>query len=295
MSVQTGDVAKAGPGRAPSPGVWIAAAAEIAVALAIATLMLRTGHTTATPGHGAPGMADMRSPSVPESGWDPVLFVAAGLTAAAMFWWLTTRARGAALLAAAGLVGIGTSETVRVMALHSHLVGMAALEALLVGVPLLLVATVRRDQSTAGARNSRIATAGVLIALTLNSALLIGLHLPAVHNRGAHQDIVPLPLALFVVVTGLAYWGSIVLTPGRVRPAVRRGALIIGQEVAAILGLAAVLRPSARTHHPTALGLSPAVDQRLGGVLMLVACAAVTLPLARRLEPQRLRTERNVH
>jgi len=295
MSVQTGDVAKAGPSRAPSPGVWIAAAAEIAVALAIATLMLRTGDTAATSGHGAPGMADMRSPSVPGSGWDPVLFVAAGLTAAAMFWWLTTRARVAALLAAAGFVGIGTSETVRVMALHSHLVGMAALEALLVGVPLLLVATVRRDPPTSGSRNSRISTAVVLIAVTLNSALLIGLHLPAVHNRGAHLDIVPLRLVLLVVLTGLAYWGAILLTAGRVGPAMRRGALIIGQEVAAVLGLANVLRPSAHAHHHTALGLSPAMDQRLGGMLMLVACAAVTLPLAKHLERQRLRTERNVH
>ncbi len=293
MSVQAGDAAKVGHSRPLSPGVWIAAAAEIAVALAIATLMLRTGDTAATTGHGAPDMADMRSPSAPESGWDPVLFVAAGLTAAAMFWWLATRARIPAILAAAGLTGIGTSATVRVMALHSHLVGMAALEALLVGVPLLLVATVRRER--AASRHSRIWTAGVLVAVALNSALLIGLHLPAVHDHGAHLDIVPLWLTLLVVATGLGYWGAILLTAGRVGPAWRRGALIIGQEVAAILGLAAVLRPSAHTQHGGVLGLSPAVDQRLGGVLMLVACAAVTLPLAKRLEPQYLRTERDVH
>lgn len=295
MSVRAGDAAKVGHSRPLSPGVWIAAAAEIAVALAIATLMLRTGDTAATSGHGAPDMADMRSPSAPESGWDPVLFVAAGLTAASMFWWLATRARITTILAAAGLTGIGMSETVRVMALHSHLVGMAALEALLVGVPLLLVATVRREQPTAGSRHSRIWTAGVLVAVALDSALLIGLHLPAVHDHGAHLDILPLWLTLLVVVTGLAYWGAILLTAGRVGPAWRRGALIIGQEVAAVLGLAAVLRPSAHTHHPNALGLSSAMDQRLGGVLMLVACAAVTLPLAKRLEPQNLRTERDVH
>jgi cytochrome c oxidase assembly factor CtaG len=295
MSLRAGDVPKVDHTRPLSPGVWIAAAAEIAVALAIATLMLRTGGTAPATGHAAPGMSDMRSSSAHESGWDPVLFVAAGLTVAAMFWWLATRARIPAILAAAGLAGIGTSETVRVMALHSHLVGMAALEALLVGVPLLLVATVRQDPHTAGAGHSRICTAWVLIAVALNSALLIGLHLPPVHNRGAHLDIVPLWLTLFVVATGLAYWGAILLTAGRVGPAWRRGALIIGQEVAAVLGLAAVLRPSPHTHHCNALGLSPTMDQRLGGVLMLVACAVVTLPLAKRSELQRLRTERDVH
>ncbi|MGO9151861.1 hypothetical protein [Mycobacterium sp.] len=295
MSLRAGDVTKVDHGRPLSAGVWIAAAAEVAVALAIATLMLRTGDAAPAPGHGVPGMADMRSPSSHESDWHPVLFVAAGLTAATMLWWLATRARIAALLAAAGLIGIGTSETVCVMALHSHLVGMAALEALLVGVPLLSIAAVRPDRPTAGAKYSTFWTAGVIVAVVLNSALLIALHLPAVHNHGAHLDIVPRWLTLFVVMTGLAYWGAILLTAGRVGPAVRRGALIIGQEVAAILGLAALIRPSAHTHHSNALGLSPNVDQRLGGVLMLVACAVVTLPLAKRIESQRLRTECNVH
>ena len=48
-------------------------------------------------------------------------------------------------------------------------------------------------------------------------------------------------------------------------------------------------------NHTTLLGLSASLDQRLGGALMLVTCAAVTLPLAKRLERQQLRTESDVH
>ena len=147
--------------------------------------------------------------------------------------------------------------------------------------------------------HSRLWSAWVVIAVALNSALLVALHLPAVHSRGAELDMVPLWLALVVVVVGLSYWAAILVTAGRVPSAVRRGALIIGQEVAAILGLAALIRPSAYMHHTNAFGLAPAVDQRLGGVLMLVTCAAVTLPLAKRLElpqsPRQLRTESDVH
>ena len=299
MRVQAADATPVDHTPRPSPGVWIAAAAEIAVALGVATLMLKSGDTGSAAEHDMPGMTGMPPSPSPQFGWQPSLLIVAGCTAAVLIWWLATRARVPAILAAAGLAFLGTSQTVRVMALQSHLVAMAALEALLVAVPLLLIAALRRVQPTAGSGHSRPWTAGVIIAVVLNSGLLMVLHSPAVHSRGADLDMVPLWLALLAVAIGLSYWAAILVTAGRVPPGVRRGALILGQEVAAILGLAALLRPSVHLHHINPLGLSPTVDQRLGGVLMLVTCAAVTLPLAKRLEQQKvarqLRTERNVH
>jgi cytochrome c oxidase assembly factor CtaG len=270
----------------------MAAAAEIAVAVGVATLVLRTGETTDAAG---PGSSGVHPPQSPQFHWSSAIFTGAGFTTAMLIWWLATRARIPAVLAAAGLVGLAASETGRVMTLQSHLVAMAELEALLVAVPVLLIAAARRGRPAAGSGHSRPWTVWVVIAVILNSALLIALHLPAVHRHGAHLGMVPLWLTLLVIAIGLGYWAAILITAGRVRPALRRNALILGQEVAAILGLAALLRPFPHTQHINPLGLSPTVDQRLGGVLMVVTCAAVTLPLAKRLEQQQLRTELNVH
>jgi len=213
-----------------------------------------------------------------------------------LVWWLVARARIPAVLTAAGLVGLGVSGPVRAMAVQSHLVAMTVLDALLVGVPLLIIATLpRRPATTTGSGQSRVWTGWVIGAVALNSVLLIALHLPAFHRRGAHLDMVPLWLTLLVVLIGLSYWAAIILTAGRVRPALRRGALVIGQEVAAILGLAALLGPDPHMHHTNPLGLPPTVDQRLGGILMLATCAAVTLPLAKYIEQQPFPMEHDVH
>lgn len=224
--------------------------------------------------------------------WHITTLAVAVLSAAMLAWWLTTRARVPAVIAAAGLIEVCVSDEVRVMAIASHLVAMAALEGLLVAAPLLLVAALPRRSRPAV---SSLWTAGVVVAVMLNSALLIALHLPAVHDRGMDLASVPLWLTGLALVIGLGYWAAILLTAGRVRSAVRRGALVIGQEVAAILGLAALIRPSPAMRHADPLGLSPVTDQRVGGLLMLITCAAVTLPLAKRLEAQQLRSECNVH
>jgi len=282
-------------GPRPSRSLWIAAAVEIGVAVAVSAIVLHAGHAPPATDGSASGMASMHSHRSVEPHWSAGTLVAAALAAAMLAWWLATRARIPAVLTAAGLVWLGASDTVRSLAVHSHLVAMAALEALLVAVPLLLIASLPRRAPDTGARRSLAWTVWVVVAVILNSALLIALHLPAVHNRGADLDMLPLWLALLIVVVGLAYWGAILLTTRGVRPALRRGALIVGQEVAAILGLATLIGPNPHMNHAGALGLSANLDQRLGGMLMLVTCAAVTLPLANRLERQQLRTEPNVH
>jgi hypothetical protein len=280
MSSPAADVTPVGANPQLSPRLWIAAAAEIAVAVAVAAVMLNArDHST---------MGDMAGPQPTQFHWHLVFFVATGLTAATLVWWLVTRTRIPALLTAAGLLVLSTSETVRAMALQSHLVAMAALEALLVAAPLLLIAAMRRDQPTANPEHTGLSTLFVVIAVALNSALLIALHLPSVHDRGAALTMVPQWLTLVAATVGLSYWAAILTTAGRVKPALRRGALIVGQEVAAILGLAALVGGHPHMHHTTVLGLPATLDQRLGGALMLVTCAAVTLPLAKHLEQQRL-------
>ena len=288
MQTHTAEGAPTVTDRRLSPGLWVAAVAEIAVAFVVATIILRTGHSSSMP-----DMEDMlgTEPRAAHIHWQSTTIVAAVVTAVALAWLAATRARVAAVLAAAGLVGIGASDEVRTLSLQSHLVAMATLEALLVAAPLLLLAAVP-PRSGAVRSRSPIWTAPVVSAVAINSALLIALHLPAVHDRGMDLATVPLWLAAVVVVCGLGYWAAILLTA--VAPGLRRGALVVGQEVAAIMGLAALIHPTPM-RHTNALGLSPDLDGRLGGILMLVTCAAVTLPLAKRLTPQQPGTEHHVH
>ncbi|MGH3556165.1 MAG: hypothetical protein ACRDTK_01340 [Mycobacterium sp.] len=287
MPLKPADSMPVDTGRRLSAGLWVAAGVEIAVAVAVAALILHADHAMPAP--------DMHPSRSAEAIWHIGISIFVGFSAVTLAWWLATRARVSAMLAAAGLAGLATSETVRTMAVQSHLVGMAALEVLLVAVPLLLVAAFGTAVPTTGFTHSRVWTVGVIITVILNSVLLIVLHLPSVHGEGAYLGIVPLWLAAVVVVIGLSYWTAILITAGRVLPGLRRGALIVGQEVAAILGLAALLGPSPNMQHINPLGLSATLDQRLGGLLMLIACAAVTLPLAKRREQQQLRMECNVH
>ena len=278
-----------------SPRLWFAAGIELAVAILVGAILLHyrnDEHAT----HSMPGGHSHHYAAQPL--WTPAI-VATVLTAAALVWWAISRTRIAAVLAGTGLVLVAASEPVRVMAAQSHLVAMAALEAMLVAAPLLLVSALQRGRRASIPRRSGVWTAGVIVAVGCYGAFLIVIHLPSVHNSATGMGAVPMWIATLTVVTGFGYWTAILLTAERVAPRVRRSALIVGQEVAAILGMAALVLPSSSRQHANPLGLSTSMDQRLGGILMIIACAAVTLPLISRLDdapvPQHFRTEHDVH
>ncbi|TAM65256.1 hypothetical protein [Mycobacterium sp.] len=294
MQTHTADPATADI-RRPSPGLWLAASAEIAVALVVATILFSSRHASPPMSHSdMASMPDM-SPKPVQIHWQATTLIFAALTVAALIWWLATRARIPAVVAAVGLIAVGASGEVRAMSVQSHLVAMAALEALLVAAPLLFIGALRPRQSSAAVSRSALWMAPVILAVALNSTLLIALHVPAVHDRGMDLAAVPLWLAPLVVSVGLVFWATILLTTRHVDPRVRRCAMIVGQEVAAILGLAVLIRPFPYMHHANPFGLSSAVDQRLGGILMFAACAAAAMPLAKRIAPQEHRTEDHVH
>jgi hypothetical protein len=220
-------------------------------------------------------------------------------TVAVLLWWAASRARTPALLAAVGLITLASSEPVRIMSLQSHLVAMAALEVVLVAAPLLVITALRTAHARVTVGGSKLWTACVVTAALLNSVFLVALHIPQIHVRGMGLAAVPLWLTGVAVLVGLGFWAAILLTGGHVQPALRRRALIVSQEVAVILGLAALLVPSPYPHHANPLRLTAELDQRLGGALMVLTCAAVTLPLARRLQErqatQPIRMERHVN
>lgn len=270
-----------------TPKLFLAAGLEIGAAVAVAALVMRGTHRPEPSGHvhSHSGMAGMY-PEAAAAHWSVATIGAGVFAAGALLWWLSTRSRAGAALAAAGLAVLAASPAVRTLSVTSHLVAMAALEVLAVAVPLLLVAAVRRPAPTDPDRSTLTYTSAVIAAAVCYSGMLIVLHLPVVHDRAGQLALLPLWLVPVVTAVGIAYWASILATAGRVRTSVRRRALIVGQEVGAILGLAAIIRPDTGMAHSNPLGISAQLDQRLGGVLMLVTCAAVTLPLMKKLAPQ---------
>lgn len=274
-----------------TPGVWIAAVAELAVAVAVAVL-IQFGQATPAPA----SMSDM--PVMPSTHhgtqqltWSAGSLAVVLLTAATLACWLVTRARVLAVCAAFGLVAVVMSGPVRALAMQSHLVAMAALELALVVAPLLLVTATPRPQSSDAAKRSPTWTIGVIAAATSFGVFLTVLHLPHTHRLIENLTAIPAWLPLVAVVIGVSYWSGILLTADRVGATVRRTALIGGQEVGAILGLAALVLPSSDTHHASPLGISSMLDQRLGGALMVLTCAAAALPMLRRLDREQLAPE----
>ncbi|MGV0577880.1 hypothetical protein ABQE57_00855 [Mycolicibacterium elephantis] len=265
--------------RPPWPRLWLAAGAEIGVAVIVAVILFRStiASSSADPHFGAHA-----HPYMAQAHWSPAIVVAGAATAALFLWWVVTRNRVSAVLTAVGLVAVAGSQPARVIALQSHLVGMLMLEAVLVAVPLLLLSTRQIRPATAPVR-SPVWVVLVAGAVAGYSALLIALHLPSVHGATGLRGV-PLWLVALTLGVGIAYWAAILLTAGRVTTKVRLRALLLGQEVGAVLGLAAVILPLPIMVHDNVFGLSGVTDQRLGGVVMLLTCAAVTLPLARHIQ-----------
>jgi hypothetical protein len=279
--------------RRPHARTWLLAAAELAAAVLLARLIAWTAHTPASAhGHGhemsdMPGMAGMSNmpgkAAAPAADWGWLEYTAIAVTAAALVWWLLLRQSVAAVPAAAGAAVLAASPAVRVLAIQSHLIAMVELELLLVVVPLLLIAATNRRVEHLSARRSRNWTVFTVVAALLYSALLIAIHLPAVHSRNTEFGSVPLWVVAVALSIGLAYWSAVLRTAARVPAKIRRAALFGAQEVAAFVGLLSLFGAWGAMADGSPLGISMVWDQRLGGVFMIATCGAVTLPIARRI------------
>jgi hypothetical protein len=265
--------------RRPHARTWLLAAVELAAAIVVARLIGWTAQTPATApvgGHGMSGMAGMAA--TPTARWGWMEYTAIGVVAAALAWWLLLRQS-----AAAGAAVLAASPALRVLATQSHLIAMVELELVLVIVPLLVLAAAKPRGQRLSARRSRNWTMFTVVAALLYSGLLIVIHLPAVHSRSAELDAVPLWVVALALAIGMAYWPAVLRTAGRVPTRIRRAALFGAQEVAAFIGLLSLFGAWGAMAHSSPLGISMAWDQRLGGVFMMATCAAVTIPIARRI------------
>lgn len=272
----------------PSLRLWLLAAAELAAAALVAKLMVSGSQRASTvEHHDIPGMPGMTESIPPAPHWDWGEGAALGVALAAFVWWRRSKRSIAALCTAAGLVVLAASQPIRVLATQSHLVAMTALEILLVFVPLLVLAALpaRRVQADelSGPRGLWTLLTGV--AAMLYAGLVLVIHLPPLHHRSAQIGLVPLWVPAVLTLVGCFYWTAILRTDGHVTLNARRAALVGAQELMAFVGLLAIFGAGTSMNHANRLGISQAWDQRLGGMLMMVACAAVAIPIARRLIP----------
>jgi hypothetical protein len=270
--------------RRPHARTWLLAAVELAAAILVARLIGWTAHNPASAPVGDHGMSGMPGmPAAPAAHWGWMEYTAIGVAAAALACWLLLRQPLAAVPAATGAAVLAASPAVRVLATQSHLIAMVELELVLVIVPLLVLVAANPRAERLSARGSRTSTVFTVVAALLYSALLIVIHLPAVHSRGAELDAVPLWVVALALAIGMAYWPAVLRTAGRVPTQIRRAALFGAQEVAAFIGLLSLFGAWGAMAHSSPLGISMVWDQRLGGVFMMATCAAVTIPIARRI------------
>jgi hypothetical protein len=252
----------------PPVRTWLLAAAELSAALIVVRLFGWIQHPqTACHHHGnaMAGMPNMSESTAPQIHWGLLEYVSIGAAVAALGWWLVRRESVAAVVAVAALATFAASPAVRGLASQSHLIAMVALELLMVACPLLLLREPPRPSVCRPARRSGWTMFGAASAV-LYAGLLIAIHLPAVHRHGAGG---PLWVAAVELVIGIAYWFGVLCTADRVTTRARRVMLLGAQEVAAFIGL---------------LSLAGATwDQRVGGVFMMATCAAVTIPVARKI------------
>jgi hypothetical protein len=274
------DVAPSG---RPAGRVWFIATLEIIGAIVVARLILSTSSQPSTAHH--EHMTGMRHGLISQPHWYTYHFGILLLVVLALGVWLVTRSAIPALVVVGGIVMLVASEPARAMAAQSHLLAMVALELTLVAVPIFLWSAwprfrARHHQHTQRSRAWDFAAIGTA---AMYAALLIAIHVPAIHHRVTGTGATPVWLVVAVLVIGLLYWPTILAPCSGTSVRVRRAALIGAQEVAAFVGLLSLFGAWGSMASTTPLGLSMAWDQRLGGIFMLTTCAAVTLPIERRL------------
>jgi len=259
-----------------SPRTWALAVLEIGAAILIARLMLDRLK------HAGPEHAHHHGMAEPSAQWGWWECGALGAATIGLGVFVLRRSVIAALAAAAGLVSLAASPAVRLTAASSHLVAMGALEVLLVAAPLLVVSALPHPERRGCTRIGYSVLA--VTSATAYAGLLIVFHLPAVHDHSGMATAVKGWVPLLVVAVGVLYWFSILRTGFQVSLRLRRAVLFGGQEVAAFIGLLSLLGAFSTTTPYGGAGLSGAWDQRLGGLVMILACALVAVPILRRLK-----------
>lgn len=270
--------------RRPPPMIWLAAGLEVLVAAGVAWILTRTTSGVPSGHHHHDAMQGMTSGThdMTAGHWEWSTSVAAVVAAGAAIWWLRRRSVTAGLVAAAGLFAVAVASSVRTLAVGSHLVLMILLEVAATAIPLMIVLAWGRPLRAEAVSARRWPYAWILGWTIAYVTLLIAIHLRPVHNSILAGVALPWWAVALAALIGTAYWSAILRSPAPTR--LRRTALVIGQEVAAMIGLVTVLGGGGMmAAGVTAMGVPAGWDHRLGGAVMLAGCAAASVPVLRRL------------
>jgi hypothetical protein len=272
--------------RTPTMRTWVTAGLEVVGALALARFLVWTGRPAGQhQEHGMAPMSGMMNEAASQPHWTWPVYTAAVVAAAAFIWWLVRGQAVAALVGASAVTVWALSHPVRMLATQSHLIAMIVLEVLLVLVPLSVLAVLPHaaDTGPTGHRRASWTLIAGVSALAY-AVLLIAIHAPAVHHHGGTGDVVPLWLVIAGPLIGTGYWFGVLRTAAVLPLRTRRVSLIAVQEIAALVGLLSLFSAWGRAGPAGPLGVSGAWDQALGGLVMMVTCAVVAIPIARRMD-----------
>jgi hypothetical protein len=274
------------PRSAPSARTWIVAALELLAALTLARILLWTNRSAGLhEEHGMAPMPGMADTPAPQPHWTWPICAAGVVAAAAFIWWVVRRKTAAAVVGAVAVTICVASHPMRMIAAQSHLLAMVALEVLLVLVPLLVLQMLPQAAYT---KSTRKRLAGWMLlaggSALASAVLLIAIHAPGAHHHGGAGNLVPLWLPIAAPIIGTGYWFGVLRTAAVLPLWIRRASLLAVQEIAALLGLVSVFSAWSGAADTSPIGISAGWDQALGGLVMMVTCAAVTIPILRGMQ-----------
>lgn len=220
-----------------------------------------------------------------DTGFGLTLLLLVGLLmgAAVLFARVVGRPVAAPVVAAVGLVCLTVVfvPAVRTAAQESHVAFMVQLMLVLVAAPVLVVmagSSIRRVPVLPAA----VVRVGAPLAAVGYVGVLYLWHLPRLHEStmtgGGGQPIELVSLA----VAGLLLWGLVL---GDRRPdlaGTRLGAIVVAAIGSGLLGLVLIFSPRPLFVATMSLpwAISPLADQRLSGIVMMIADLAFVVPLA---------------
>jgi cytochrome c oxidase assembly factor CtaG len=258
---------------------WLALSAltEIGVGLLIVAVVVDVFRPVA-----APSMIMVGDPHDAAFGLTLLLLLGLLAGAAALFARAAARPVPAPIVAGFGLLcfAVAFLPVVRTAADESHVAFMAQLMLVLLAAPVLIVVA-RSSMPNVSVVPATVVRVGAPLAAVGYVGVLYLWHLPRLHESAmtgtGGQPIELVSLAL----VGLVLWGLVLGDRRAELAGTRLAAVLVAAVPSGLLGLALILSPRPLLVGAMNLpwGISPLGDQRLSGIVMMIADLAFVVPL----------------
>jgi hypothetical protein len=167
-----------------------------------------------------------------------------------------------------------------------HVVAMIQLELSILAAPALLAFAWigRGGRSLNSARNSVDSTSAAILSTVALPLVTLAWHIPSIDAALSGTGLSALVRPASFLVCGLALWGYAVHRPSDGRSMTGGRMLLLAYGASSLIGIAMILGPAALMSgdHPSGLLVNSLTDQRLAGLVMMLADILVVFPALRK-------------